>query len=228
MTTVVVMCGGRGLRLHPITEKTPKPMLRVGAKPMLETIITRFADQGFREFVFCVNYLGHLIRSYFGDGDKWGLSIRYVEEEHPLGTAGALALIPPEWLTSPYIVTNGDVLADISYKNLLATHERQGADATAALALHQQQIHFGVCHVDGDTITNIREKPIEDFLVLAGIYVLNRDEVSRHLDVGATAPLDMPDLIGMLRQVAAHPIEGYWHDVGTFESMVRANQEVSL
>ncbi len=226
MTTVVVMCGGRGMRLHPLTEHTPKPLLRVGSKPMLETIVTRFRDQGFHEFVFVCNYLANLIEDYFGSGEELGVCIRYVYETEPLGTAGGLALIPPEWLTSPFIVTNGDVLADLDYKALLATHEKNHAFATAALGYHQVQIPFGVCDQEGDLLINIREKPIEGFSVLAGIYVLDRDRVRRLLDCDSPNFSDMPEILLRLDRVAAHPIEGYWHDVGTFESIVRANQEV--
>lgn len=221
MTKVVIMAGGRGLRLHPITEKTPKPMLRVGAKPLLEQIVERFTAQGHDEFVFCVNYLADLIRDYFGDGKAFGCRIHYVQEREPMGTGGALRLAEG-WLDdAPFFVTNADVLTDLDYGAMLATHRDHQADATVALALHQQQIPFGVADTDGHKLIALREKPIEGFLVNAGVYVVS----PRALEKAPGGPFDMPDLLALLDTVAIHPIEGYWCDVGTFEAMVRASQE---
>lgn len=217
------MAGGRGLRLHPITEKTPKPLLKVGSRPLLEQIITRFRDQGFLDFILSVNYLADLIRDYFGNGDSLGVNISYVQEREPLGTGGALRIIPVECLTEHFVVSNADVLTDLNYNDLLKTHRRNGAEATVALALHQEQIRFGVADTDGQLLTRLREKPIENFMVNAGIYVISRNSLSKM----PKGRFDMPDFLSRLCPVAVHPIEGAWHDVGTFESIVRASQEIA-
>ena len=228
MTLVVIMAGGRGTRLHPLTEHTPKPMLRVGSKPILETILGRFVAQGFKRFVFSVNYRAEVIERYFGDGARWGVAISYVREDRPLGTAGALGRLTPR-PDEPIIVANGDVLADLDYRAMLRAHEKSGALATVALGLHQYQIPFGVPRLDGGgEVVRLDEKPIENTAVSAGIYVLSPAALTA-LNGGR---LDMPDLLGRLvaqgqedgtPAVATYPIEGHWIDVGRFEDLGRAN-----
>ena len=230
MTLVVIMAGGRGTRLHPLTERTPKPMLRVGSKPILETILGRFIAQGFKQFVFSVNYRAEVIERYFGDGSRWGVSVAYVREDRPLGTAGSLARLLPR-PGEPFIVANGDVLADVDYRAMLRAHEKAGAVATVALGLHQYQIPFGVPRVnDVGEVVRLDEKPIENTAVAAGIYVLSPAVLAGlGLDGGR---LDMPELLGQLIEwgqedgvpaVVTYPIEGHWIDVGRFEDLGRAN-----
>ena len=214
---VVIMAGGRGLRLHPLTSTQPKVLFRVGGKAILEQIIDGYAEQGHRQFWLCVNYRADLIERHFGDGSSRGLDIRYVREEHPLGTAGAVGLLPD--FGGPFIVSNGDVLARISYADLLVAHDRANAEATVALALHQYQVPFGVADFEDEKFVGLREKPIQNVLVNSGIYVLSPSAKAK-LPPGY---FDMPDLIALCRPLAYFPIESAWHDCGSFQDLARAN-----
>lgn len=215
------MAGGMGLRLHPLTISTPKPLLKVGSKPIIETIIDRCASHGFKDFTICVNYKAELIEGYFGNGSSRGLDIKYIHESKPLGTAGALRSFFP--MNQPFIVHNADVLADVDYNDLMKKHFDHGLDATACLGLHLHQIPYGVAVMDGDRVTEIREKPIESFSVSAGIYVLPPDAPRKIAD----GHCDMPDLLNKM-SVGAYPIEGFWCDVGHFESLAVASINWSL
>ena len=225
---VVIMAGGRGLRLNPLTEHTPKPMLKVGSKPILETILCRFIAQGFKQFTFAVHYRAEVIVRHFGGGERWGARVAYLHEPGPLGTAGALGLLALQ-PGAPFIVANGDVLADLDYRAMLWAHEKSGAVATVALGLHQYQIPFGVPRVnDAGEVVRLDEKPIENTAVSAGIYVLSPEALSA-LDGGR---MDMPELLLKLIErgqedgvpaVVTYPIEGHWIDVGRFEDLGRAN-----
>lgn len=217
MTPVVLMCGGRGERLHALTKTTPKPMLPVGDKPMIESIMEGFRDQGFRKFWLCVHYKADLIENHFGDGSRLGVKIRYTHEKEPLGTGGAIRLLPE--FDVPFIVCNADVLTRISYGHLMTFHAQSGAKATICLALHQHQVEFGVADVDGDRLMGIQEKPIVNYHVNGGIYVLE----PAALESAPEGRFDMPDLIGRLDHVAAYPIPGPWLDVGRFTDYAKAN-----
>ena len=207
-------------------------MLKVGSKPILETILVRFIAQGFKRFVFSVNYRAEVIERYFGDGSRWGVSIAYVREDRPLGTAGSLARLSPR-PDAPFIVANGDVLADLDYRTMLRAHEKSGALATVALGLHQYQIPFGVPRVNDDgEVVRLDEKPIENTAVSAGIYVLSPEALAS-LDSGR---MDMPELLIRLigrgqedgaPAVVTYPIEGFWIDLGRFEDLGRANGVVT-
>ena len=220
MTPVVLMCGGKGERLHALTRHTPKPMLPVGDKPMIESLIETFRDQGFRKFWLCVHYKAEMIEGYFGNGSRWGVKIGYTHEKEPLGTAGALRLLPK--FNVPFIVQNADILTRISYGELMTHHGQSNAPATMCLALHQHQIEFGVADVEDGRLVRIREKPIENYYVNAGIYVLDPKALEQLPPEG---PCDMPDLIGKLDPVSAYPIHDYWRDLGRFEDLERARQE---
>ena len=213
------MAGGRWLRLHPLTDSRPKPMLRVGGKPILEQIIEGFSSQGFKRFWLCLNYKADVIQGYFGDGGSRGVKIKYVHEEHPLGTGGALNLLPK--FETPFIVSNADILAKIKYGELMEFHARSNVQATVCLGLHQYQVPYGVAEVRDEFLVGIREKPIKSEMVNAGIYVIE----PKALDHAPSGPFDMPDLISKLENVAAYPIEGFWLDVGHFEALGAANQE---
>ena len=183
---------------------------------MLETVIDRFAKQGFRRFWLCVHYKAELIEGYFGNGSARGLKIRYTHETEPLGTAGALKLLPV--FEVPFIVCNADILADIDYGALMEAHARSNADATACASLYQHQVPFGVMEVDETSrLTGLKEKPIENFQVLAGVYVLD-PKAMESLPEGRC---DMPDLLGKI-SVNVFEIEGPWMDIGRFEDYSRA------
>lgn len=223
--TMVIMAGGLGKRLRPHTETCPKPMLPVAGKPMLEHIIERARDEGFRHFVLAVMYLGHVIENYFGDGSRWQVHIDYLRETSPLGTAGALGLLDPPPST-PFVVTNGDVLSDIHYGDVLDFHLRQGAVATMAVRLYEWQHPFGVVQTNGVDILGFEEKPVNRTHINAGIYALS-PQVLMH--VKPNTPLDMPSLFEQLQyagqRTVAFPMHEPWLDVGRPDDLSRANAE---
>jgi len=219
MTRVLIMAGGRGLRLHPLTETRPKQMLRVGSKPILRSIVDGFVEQGFPEIWLALRYKAEMIQSYFGDGAAIGARIQYLIEDEPLGTAGALNLLPPGGRT---IVSNADVMTRVDYRDLVCRHRESGCFATICTALHQQQIHFGVVETSKEgLLTGIREKPIESFQVNAGIYVIDAAAIRYAPQYG---PFMMTDLLCALPSgsVNVYPIESFWLDIGRFEDLGRA------
>lgn len=216
---VVIMAGGKGMRLRPHTESCPKPMLEVDGKPMLEHIIRQFVDQGFTNFCLAVNYLGHVIENYFGTGEKFGVSISYLKEDSPLGTGGALGLIKtvPE---SPMIVCNGDILTKTNYRKMIQYHEENMSDGCIGVRSYQMQIPFGVVTSDEHGFHSIEEKPVIPYQVNAGIYCIS----PKLLDfVRANQRLDMPELLMMAkkdrRKILAFPVHEIWVDVGRPEEL---------
>jgi dTDP-glucose pyrophosphorylase len=213
-TTMVIMAGGRGTRLRPLTENCPKPMLPVNGKPMLEHIIERARMEGFRNFVIAVHYLSHMIEEYFGDGSRLRIRIQYLHENTPLGTAGAIGLLRPR-PDEALVVSNGDVLTDIRYGELLDFHFRNSAAATMAVRLHEWQHPFGVVRTKGVDIIGFEEKPVTRSHINAGIYVLEPAALDA-LNEGE--PCDMPTLFGRLKDRAertiVYPMHEPWLDVG--------------
>jgi NDP-sugar pyrophosphorylase family protein len=227
INTMVIMAGGRGARLRPHTAACPKPLLPVAGKPMLEHIIERARLEGFQHFVLAVHYLGNMIEDYFGDGSRWQVQIEYVREDFPLGTAGALQLLRPR-PDAPFLVSNGDVLTDIRYADLLEFHCRHGAAATMAVRLHEWQHPFGVVYTKGVDITGFEEKPVTRSHINAGVYVLD----PRALDaLPAAEPCDMPALFARLQERAArtivYPMHEPWLDVGQVDDWTRAQSVLS-
>jgi dTDP-glucose pyrophosphorylase len=220
---MVIMAGGIGKRLLPFTEDCPKPMLPVAGKPMLEHIIECAKSQGFTHFVLALHYLGHQIEDYFGDGDRWNIRIEYLREKTPLGTAGALSLLTPK-PEHPIVVTNGDVLTDIHYGELLDFHERHHALATMAVRQHEWQHPFGVVHTEGVEIVGLEEKPVHRTYVNAGIYALDVS-VLNLLKNGEAC--DMPTLFDRLqakgKRTIAYPMHEPWLDVGRPDDLPRAD-----
>lgn len=211
---MVIMAGGQGTRLRPHTENCPKPMLPVGGKPMLEHIIERARAEGFQRFVLAIHYLGQMIEDHFGDGSRWQVQIDYLREESPLGTAGAIGLLSPR-PEVPLLVSNGDVLTDIRYGELLDFHCRHGSVATMAVRQHEWQHPFGVVRTKGVDIIGFEEKPIARSHINAGIYVLDPDALDA-LSVGEHC--DMPTLFSRLQERGArtivYPMHEPWLDVG--------------
>ena len=211
---MVIMAGGMGTRLRPHTENCPKPMLSVAGKPMLEHIIKRAKLEGFSHFVLAIHYLGQMIEDYFGNGERLDVRIDYLREQSPLGTAGALGLLdpPPD---VPFVVTNGDVMTDIRYGELLDFHARYEAVATMAVRVHEWQHPFGVVQTRGIEIVGFEEKPIARTHINAGVYALSPEALSV-LDVNS--PCDMPTLFEHLQAQAkrtdAYPMHEPWLDVG--------------
>lgn len=222
---MVVMAGGMGTRLRPYTENCPKPLLPVAGKPMIEHIVERAKLQGFTYFVFAVHYLGHMIESYFEDGSRWQVQIRYLREQSPLGTAGAIGLLKPR-PELPILVSNGDVLTDIRYGEMLDFHHRHGASATMAVRQHEWQHPFGVVHTNGVDIIGFEEKPITRSHINAGIYVLEPTALDA-LEPGEYC--DMPTLFSRLQQrserTIVYPMHEPWLDVGQVDDLERARAE---
>jgi dTDP-glucose pyrophosphorylase len=219
---MVIMAGGRGTRLRPHTEDCPKPLLEVSGKPMLQHIIERAKSEGFSQFVIAINYLGEMIERFFADGARWQVRIEYLRESAPLGTAGAITLLDPR-PEAPFVVSNGDVLTDIHYGDLLEFHCRHGAAATMAVRQHEWQHPFGVVRTEGIEIVGFDEKPIARTHINAGVYVLEPASLDA-LEVGK--PCDMPALFGRLQdrggRTIAYPMHEPWLDVGREADLERA------
>ncbi len=222
---MIIMAGGRGVRLRPLTENCPKPLLPVAGKPMLEHIIERARNEGLTHFVIAVHYLGHMIEEYFGNGSRWGVRIDYLREQSPLGTAGALTLLDPV-PGAPILVTNGDVLADIRFSELLDFHSDHGAVATMAVRLHEWQHPFGVVQTKGVDIVGFEEKPVMRSHINAGIYVLNPSALA---SLVTNEHCDMPSLFARLQAQGArtivYPMHEPWLDAGQAEDLERAEAQ---
>ena len=223
---VVLMVGGLGTRLRPLTDNIPKPMLEVGDKPILETIINRFKSHGFEDFIFCVNYKSELIQEYFKDGKSFGVTIQYIHEQQRMGTAGALSLIKGE-LTTPFFVMNGDLLTNVNFEYLLNYHESFNSTATMCVREYHHQVPFGVVEIErGSEIVGVVEKPTHKFFVSAGIYVCDPDVLDF---IPNDEFYDMPTLfekvIANNMKAVSFPVHEYWLDIGRLEDYKRANDE---
>lgn len=222
---VVLMAGGLGSRLKELTIETPKPLLKVGDKPILETILRNFMEHGFRNFSISVNYKSEMIEAHFGDGSRWGVAIDYLREDQKLGTAGALGLLPSR-PAKPIIIMNGDVLTNVNFQHLLDFHLEHKAEATMCVRDYDFQVPYGVVKTENHRITSIEEKPVQRFFVNAGIYVLQPDVLDL---IPHGTPLDMPALFDKLlelnKETAVFPIREYWLDIGRLSDFERANGE---
>ena len=223
----LLMAGGLGKRLRPITETIPKPMVQVGASPILEIIIRNLAQQGISRFYVSVNYKAEMIEDYFGDGAKWGVQIFYLREGEQMGTAGALSLFP-ERPQTPFLVMNGDIITSVNLKQMYDYHRDMNAAATVGAFAHEYQVPYGVLKMDDSRVVGIDEKPVIRKYVSAGIYILAPGVLEF---VRGAEALDMPTLIervvaGNMR-VAAFPIREYWIDIGQHGDLQRASRDVA-
>ncbi len=220
---MVIMAGGMGTRLRPHTENCPKPLLLVAGKPMLEHIIERAKLEGFSHFVLAIYYLGHMIEDHFGNGERLGVQIDYLREQSQLGSAGALGLLNPR-PNAPFVVTNGDVITDIRYGELLDFHIRHDAAATMAVRIHEWQHPFGVVQTQGVKIVGFEEKPVARSHINAGIYALDPEALNA---LSADARCDMPTLFERLQEqskrTVAYPMHEPWLDVGRPDDLQSAN-----
>jgi dTDP-glucose pyrophosphorylase len=220
---VILMAGGLGKRLSPLTDNSPKPLLKVGNKPILQIIIENFIDHGFVNFFISVNYKADMIKEFFKDGKSYGINIQYIEENEPLGTAGALSLLK-EKPEKPIIVMNGDLLTKLNISNLLDFHLQQKADATMGVREYDFQVPYGVVKIDNDVICAIDEKPMQKFFVNAGVYVLNPEVLTQ---IPEHKYFDMPSLFNETRakgkKTIAFPIREYWMDIGRRDDFDKAN-----
>lgn len=219
INTAVIMAGGKGTRLRPHTVNCPKPMLKIKGTPMLEIILKKCINSGFSKFYFSVNYLKEQIIDYFGDGSKWGVKINYLIEDSPLGTAGALKLVPKS-LKDPLLVLNGDVITELDLNSLVNFHQEYSSAITVAAKYEKNKVPYGVIHTSGIDLLKIVEKPMQTFLVSAGIYVIN-PEIIRFID--SDKYFDMPTLINIVKEnkfkVLTFPVYEYWQDVGKPETL---------
>ncbi len=224
---VVIMAGGLGSRLGTLTQDCPKPLLRVGNQPVLQTIMENFMAYGFHNFYFSVNYKGEMIEKYFGNGSKWAVNIQYIHENKRMGTAGALSLLP-ERPEMPFLVMNGDILTKVNFLQLLDFHTDQRASATMCAFKYDMQIPYGVLQVDKQRLVEINEKPVQSFFVNAGIYVLEPHTIEY---IPADSFFDMPTLYETLieskQEAAVFPLREYWLDIGHMSDFERAQCDFS-
>lgn len=221
---ILIMAGGFGKRMMPLTENLPKPMLQVRGKPILEHIILNAKSQGFKNFLISVHYLSDSIIEYFGDGSSFNVSIEYLQENEPLGTAGCLSLIDFK-ITAPLIITNGDLLTDINYCHLLDFHHANNSDATMAIKKYELQNPYGVVNTDGIDIQSFEEKPIQISYVNAGIYAINPSTIKF---LKPYTFCNMPDFFMDIKKedhkTIAYPIHETWADLGHPNELSDANK----
>ncbi len=224
---VVLMAGGFGKRLEDLTEHIPKPMLNVGSQPILEIILKQFIDAGFHHFFISTHFKAKILQDHFGDGSDWDVSIQYIHEEKPLGTAGVLGLLPKNLPNLPIILMNGDLLTKVDFLELLSFHRENDGDATICGREHSFQVPYGVIKMEGHCIKNIVEKPVHKFFINSGIYVLNPDFISM-IDVGSY--LDMPQLLSLRinenKKINMFPLHEYWLDIGQKEQFNQAQIDI--
>jgi len=222
---VILMAGGLGKRLQPLTESCPKPLLKVGNKPVLETVLESFIEQGFRHFYIAVNYKAEMIIQHFGDGSQWNVEIRYLHERQQLGTAGALSLLPSQ-PDHPLLLMNGDILTKINFGQLLDFHQKNLTPATICIKEQYNQIPYGVVTIKQNRLQQIDEKPLQHFFINAGLYVFNPEILNL---IPSDTYLDIPELIHRLMQnrqeIAVFPIREYWIDIGHIDDYEKANNE---
>ena len=222
---VILMVGGLGTRLRPLTQDTPKPMLKVGNKPILQTIVEKFAEYGFVNITMCVNFNASIIRDYFGDGKEFGVNIDYVLEEKRMGTAGALSLLK-ERPSEPFFVMNGDLLTNVNFEHIFNYHTLNKATATMCVREYDYEVPYGVVKMNDNKIIEIVEKPVQKFFVSAGIYMLSPEILDL---IPQDEFYDMPTLfekaIAQDKNVISFPIHEYWIDIGRLEEYQKANEE---
>ena len=222
---VVIMAGGQGKRLRPYTEKCPKPMLLLNEKPILEIILNKCIEAGFKNFHFSVNYLKEKIINYFKDGKSWNVSISYLIEEKPLGTAGPLSLLSKKG-NEPILIMNGDVITELDYAKLIEFHKSNNSLATICVKNHEVNIPFGVVEIEEQLLKSFTEKPKLDFLINAGVYVINPKAL---ILLDNNSYIDMPDLLEKIissgSKVSVFPIHEYWIDIGKKESFNKAAEK---
>ena len=222
----VILAGGRGVRLRPYTTSLPKPLVPIGDRySILEIVLTQLSDQGFTDVTLAIGHLGHLIRSFVGDGGRWGLRVEYVEEERPLGTMGPVLGILDR-LPEHVVVMNGDILTDMDYAQLLRDHAAADRPLTISTYRRDVNIDFGVLDVESEVVVGFREKPTHEYRVSMGVYGVSKPTLKRYR-VGL--PLGFDDLVLDLLDREEPPEEfgcdGFWLDIGRPDGYDRANAE---
>lgn len=225
---IFIMAGGFGKRLKPLTDNCPKPMLKVGDKPILETLVRSFIKAGFENFYISTHYMPEQIQAHFGDGSDLGVSITYVHESVPLGTGGALGMLPEDLPKDlPLIMINGDVLTKVDFNRLLEFHNTNSSDATMCVREYDYQIPYGVINGEGNNITKIVEKPTHRYFVNAGIYVISP---KIYKSIPQNHYIDMPTLfeqhVECKDNILMFPLYEYWLDIGRMDDFNRAQQDI--
>ena len=222
---VLLMAGGRGKRLMPLTKDCPKPLIKVNGKPLLEIILEQCIDAGLRKFYISVHYLSQKIMDHFGNGEKWGVKIQYLHESKPLGTGGALSLLPKD-LNYPLLTINGDILTKINLKQFINFHYNNKAEISLSGSEFYYESPYGVLEVDGINFKSIAEKPSFKHFINAGIYLINPSILK---EIKSNVYLDMPDLLNMSllkeRKIVVYPMYEYWLDIGRVDNLNKANLE---
>lgn len=222
--TAVIMAGGKGTRLRPLTENLPKPLVRVAGRPILEHLLLHLVGANVREIYLAINYLGHMVEDYFGDGSSFGCHIRYLREDQPLGTGGPLSLLPQPWPEDRYLlVMNGDLVTQVDVAAMLADHQEQANTLTMGVRQYEVAIPYGVVETDGNRLASVVEKPTYEYLVNAGIYVLSPRALT-HVPTGEEFPITE---LTERCQAAGDPVgvslvQGDWLDVGRPDELLRA------
>lgn len=223
---VLLMAGGFGKRLRPLTDNCPKPLLKIGNVPIIEMILRNFINSGFRNFYISTHYKSEMIKDFLGNGASLGINIEYLDENEPLGTAGCLGLLPKDNMNLPLIMMNADILTKVNFLNLLAHHNKSASIATMCVRTCSHQVPYGVVnHSDNNELTNITEKPSYDYFVNSGIYVLD-PQILKYIVKDKN--LDMPDLLNKLispklnKKVNLYPLHEYWLDIGQIHDFDKA------
>ncbi|MDC0239199.1 nucleotidyltransferase family protein [Candidatus Thioglobus sp.] len=223
--SVVLMVGGLGKRMRPLTKNTPKPMLKIGKTPILHTIIKGFSKYGFTNFIMCLGYKSDVIQDYFQDGNELGVSIEYIIEDKPMGTAGALTLLK-EKISEPFFVMNGDLLTNVNYEQVFDFHKSNNSKATMCVSEYEIEVPYGVVSVNHENIVSIEEKPLHSFFVNAGIYLLEPECIDL---IPNNEFYDMPMLFEKLlflkEKIVSFPMKEYWLDIGRMTEYEKANHE---
>lgn len=223
---VFILAGGLGTRLRPLTETLPKPMLRVGDKPILELLIEQFKEYGFRNFIISINYKGEVIEKYFKDGNAFGVNIEYIKETKKLGTAGSIALAK-EKLTRPFIVINGDILTGIDFEKFLQHHIENNFNITVGVRNYEINVPYGVVVTDNMIIESLEEKPTYNFHISGGVYVVNPEVVKYIVEDEVYNMTDLiDDAISNKYTTGIYEISEYWKDIGQMEDYRKANVDI--
>lgn len=225
---VLLMAGGFGKRMMPLTKDTPKPLLKINDIPILEIIINKFIKYGFKNFFVSTHYKSNLIKKYFGNGKKWNINIKYLEEKKPLGTAGSLQLIPKSDIKLPVLVMNGDVLTNINFKKLLKSHIKKNVAATICVREESVKSEFGVVRIKNSYLDKIDEKPVNKFLINAGIYVININKISK---ITKNTYIDMTTLLNNMvakkNKINIYYLYEEWQDIGHINEYKKAIQSLN-
>tara|TARA_B100000965_G_scaffold208510_1_gene174253 strand:- start:20491 stop:21546 length:1056 start_codon:yes stop_codon:yes gene_type:complete len=225
---IFIMAGGFGKRLKPFTDKCPKPMLQIGDKPLLEHIIINFKSQGFVNFYISTHFMPDTIKDYFKDGSDYGVDIKYVYEETPLGTGGALSLLPNALQDSPLVLINGDILTKINLESLLLHHEKNQFDATICVRELEHKVPYGVISVDNFKIKTMTEKPSFTYMINSGIYVLNKDFIDK---IESNKKQDLPTILEKSikkgKNIGTFTFHDYWLDIGQIQDYEKAQRDIS-